>query len=269
MIPRSLLRQTQAVFSSRATTAALRSAFPRFSFCQSQALRNQSHLLRSSVSISRIVAGRRWASTESKEGEATKEEEKKQEIKEETLEEKLRKEIEEKNKEIIALKDKYLRSVADFQNLQGRAERDIAASKQFGIQKFAADLLDSIDNLDRALNAVPADKLVPTEDGANKELIELHSGLKMTERVLFATLKKHGVERYDPMEPVEGSEGKAQKFDPALHEATFQTPMPGKEDGDVMYTQSKGFMLNGRVLRVSEDSESPRIPRSNANGKDI
>jgi hypothetical protein len=35
-----------------------------------------------------------------------------------------------------------------------------------------------------------------------------------------------------------------------LHEAVFQTPMPDKEDGTVFHTQSKGFMLNGRVLRV-------------------
>ncbi|KAI5301151.1 GrpE protein 1, mitochondrial, partial [Ascosphaera pollenicola] len=232
MIQRSLLRQTQAAISSRAATAAIRSAAPRFSPVQLQALKGQSPLLRP-VSVSQSFAGRRWASTESKDKEGKKEEAKKEEEKkEESKEEKLQKEIEEKNKEIIALKDKYLRSVADFQNLQTRAERDINASKQFGIRKFAADLLDSIDNLDRALNAVPADKLTPAEDGFNKELVELHSGLKMTERILFAALKKHGVERYDPMEPAEGQEGKAQKFDPGFHEATFQTPVPGKEDGD-------------------------------------
>ncbi|KAI5307836.1 Mitochondrial matrix cochaperone [Ascosphaera atra] len=130
-----------------------------------------------------------------------------------------------------------------------RAQRDIENAKQFGIQKFAGDLLDSIDNLDRALEAVPKDKLKPTEDGRHKELIELHSGLKMTERVLFATLKKHGLERYDPSEEVEG---KPQRFDANLHEATFQAPAPGKQDGDVMYTQSKGFLLNGRVLRAAK-----------------
>lgn len=58
------------------------------------------------------------------------------------------------------------------------------------------------------------------------------------------TLKKHGLERFDPSE-------KGEKFDPNLHEATFQTKVEDKEDGTVFHTQQKGFVLNGRVIRVS------------------
>ena len=58
------------------------------------------------------------------------------------------------------------------------------------------------------------------------------------------TLKKHGLERFDPAE-VEG-----EKFNPNLHEATFRTPVEGKEDGTIVMTQQKGFSLNGRVIRV-------------------
>ena len=58
------------------------------------------------------------------------------------------------------------------------------------------------------------------------------------------TLKKHGLERFDPSEAGE-------KFDPNLHEATFMTKMEDKEDGSVFMTQQKGFLLNGRVIRVS------------------
>lgn len=61
----------------------------------------------------------------------------------------------------------------------------------------------------------------------------------------MGTLKKHGLERFDP------SEGEGQPFNPNLHEATFQTKVEGKEDGQVFMTQQKGFTLNGRVLRVS------------------
>ena len=57
------------------------------------------------------------------------------------------------------------------------------------------------------------------------------------------TLKKHGLERFDPSD-------KGEKFDPNLHEATFQTKVDGKEDGTVFMTQQKGFLLNGRVVRV-------------------
>lgn len=121
-------------------------------------------------------------------------------------------------------------------------------ARTFAIQKFAVDLLESVDNFDRALSVVPADKLTPEQAEANKELQELHQGLKMTEHILMGTLKKHGLERFDPME---GAEGKAGKFDPKLHEATFMAKAEGKENGDIMFVQSKGYSLNGRVLRVS------------------
>ena len=74
----------------------------------------------------------------------------------------------------------------------------------------------------------------------------------MTETILMQTLKKHGLERFDPSEASE-------KFDPNKHEATFQAPMPGKEDGTAFHTQSKGFMLNGRVIRVSVQAGVRRI----------
>lgn len=72
----------------------------------------------------------------------------------------------------------------------------------------------------------------------------MFEGLQLTESALLAILKRHGIERFDPA--VEG-----EKFDPNKHEATFQAPQPGKEDGSVFHTQRKGFLYNGRVLRVS------------------
>lgn len=122
-------------------------------------------------------------------------------------------------------------------------------ARNFAIQKFAVDLLESIDNFDRALLAVPEDKLNGAAAEENKDLQELVTGLKMTQHILMNSLQKHGVERFDPSDRTE--DGKAQKFDPNLHEATFMAKSEGLEDGDVMYTQSKGFTLNGRVLRVS------------------
>ncbi|KAF2141324.1 uncharacterized protein K452DRAFT_288022 [Aplosporella prunicola CBS 121167] len=67
----------------------------------------------------------------------------------------------------------------------------------------------------------------------------------MTDKILMATLKKHGLERFDPSPELE-------RFDPNVHEAVFQTPMPDKEDGVCFFTQQKGFLLNGRVLRAAK-----------------
>lgn len=74
--------------------------------------------------------------------------------------------------------------------------------------------------------------------------MDLYNGLKMTDEILMKTLGKHGMERVDPS--VE-----AEVFNPNIHEATFQAPQPDKKDGTVFYTQQKGFLYNGRVLRVS------------------
>ena len=160
----------------------------------------------------------------------------------------LKDEIEKKNKEIIDLKDKYLRSVADYRNLQDRMKREQDSARQFGIQRFATDLLDSIDNLDRALSAVPQESITPSDSSieANKDLVSLHGGLKMTEGILLSTLQKHGLERFDPLE------GEGRKFDPNQDEATFFAKQEGKQDGDVFFTQSKGFKLNGRVIRAAK-----------------
>ncbi|KAF9883579.1 Mitochondrial matrix cochaperone [Aspergillus nanangensis] len=159
------------------------------------------------------------------------------------------KELDAKKKEVIDLKDKYLRSVADFRNLQERTKREMDNARNFAIQRFAVDLLESIDNFDRALQAVPAEKL-NSQAAENKDLVELASGLTMTQNILMNSLKKHGLERFDPSEPTE--EGKTQKFDPNRHEATFMAKAEGKDNGDIMYTQSKGFLLNGRVLRAAK-----------------
>jgi molecular chaperone GrpE len=93
---------------------------------------------------------------------------------------------------------------------------------------------------------VPAERLSALDKSEiNQDLTNLYDGLKMTESVLMQTLKKHGLERFDPS--VEG-----EKFNPNEHEATFMTPIEGKEDGTVFHTQLKGFRLNNRVIRAAK-----------------
>lgn len=134
----------------------------------------------------------------------------------------------------------YLRSVADFRNLQDRTQRDMKAARDFAIQNFAKDLVESVDNLDRALSMVPAEKL---KAEGNQELVNLYEGLRMTEKILLQTLKKHGLERFDPIN---------EPFNPNEHEATFMTAMEGKENNTVCHTQQTGFKLNGRILRPAK-----------------
>ena len=154
----------------------------------------------------------------------------------------LKKSLEAKDAEAREWKDKCLRTVADFRNLQDRTQREVKTARDFAIQKFAKDLIDSVDNLDRALTTVPAEKLADTSE-QGRDLINLHEGIKMTETILMQTLQMHGLERLSP----EGD-----KFNPNEHEATFMAPQPGKEDNTVFHVQQKGFKLNGRVLRAAK-----------------
>ncbi|TDZ23391.1 GrpE protein-like protein [Colletotrichum orbiculare MAFF 240422] len=186
-------------------------------------------------------AARRWYS-EAKETEAPKETEKAEGEKADDAESALKKQLEAKEKEVADWKDKCLRTIADFRNLQDRTARDVKQAKDFALQKFAKDLIESIDNLDRALTNVPQEKLaVADKTGDLLELSNLYDGLKMTENILMTTLKKHGIERVSP---------EGEKYNPNEHDATFMAPQPGKDNNTIFHVQEKGFKLNGRVLRA-------------------
>lgn len=91
---------------------------------------------------------------------------------------------------------------------------------------------------------VPQEKLqVEEKSGDLKDLANLYEGLKMTDDILMSTLKKHGIERFDP---------EGEKFNPNEHDATFMAPQPDKEDNTVFHVQQKGFKLNGRVMRAAK-----------------
>ncbi|KAL7902593.1 GrpE domain-containing protein [Trichoderma sp. SZMC 28014] len=156
----------------------------------------------------------------------------------------LKKDLEAKDAEARDWKDKCLRTVADFRNLQDRTAREVKSARDFAIQKFAKDLVDSVDNLDRALSTVSVEKLKAENKNEDlQELANFYEGLKMTENILIQTLAKHGLERLEP---------DGVKFNPNEHEATFMAPQPGKEDNTVFFVQQKGFKLNGRVLRAAK-----------------
>lgn len=118
------------------------------------------------------------------------------------------------------------------------------SARDFAIQSFAKDLVESVDNLDLALTTVPKERLDAEEKTEHlQDLVNLYEGLKMTETILMSTLKKHGLERFHPL---------GEKFNPNEHDATFMAPQEGKEDNSVFHVQQKGFKLNGRVLRAAK-----------------
>ncbi|KAK4705584.1 molecular chaperone GrpE, partial [Phenoliferia sp. Uapishka_3] len=157
--------------------------------------------------------------------------------------------LEQKNKMIAELKDARLRSLADFENLQKISAREKINAKDFALTSFARDLISSIDILSLALKSIPEHKLVHNHADAvagstiNEDLVSLHQGVRMTKAEIEKVLKRHGVTPFDPV---------GEQFDPNLHEALYQAPVPGKEPGSVLETQEIGYMIKDRLLRPAK-----------------
>lgn len=152
--------------------------------------------------------------------------------------EELKAKLAKKEKEYVELKDAYVRSKADFINLQETTKREIQKARDFALQKFAKDLIESIDNFGHALGAVKEDSIK-----TNDEIKLLYDGVKLTRDVFEKTLHRHGLAKIDPID---------EEFDPNRHEATFQAPHEEKKPGTVFYVQQPGYELNGRVLRPAK-----------------
>ena len=131
------------------------------------------------------------------------------------------------------LKDKFMRALADAENSRKRSERDRREAEQYGGSKLARDLLPVFDNMKRAVQAVPEEARE-----TSKAMIE---GVELTMRELVNVFKKHGIE---PISPEVGD-----KFDPQLHEAMFEAPVPGTKAGDIIQVEADGFILHDRLLR--------------------
>ncbi|KAI9502173.1 GrpE, mitochondrial [Coemansia spiralis] len=155
--------------------------------------------------------------------------------------EKLKKNLAEKDAKIKELKDAYLRSLAEAENIRSRSKVEIENTKSFAIQKFAKDLLDTVDILELALKHVPKDHLA--DKVVNKSLVDLFEGVDLTKSNLLRTLERHGVESFDPLD---------KPYDPNTAQALYQAPMPGKTPGSVFAVEKRGYILKGRVLRPAQ-----------------
>lgn len=134
-------------------------------------------------------------------------------------------------------KDRYVRSVAELDNVRRRTRRDAAMAEARGIAKLAKELLPALDNLDRALAHVDAD---PAAAG-DGQLVE---GLRIVHREIHAALSQAGIEAYDPT---------GEPFDPHAHEALTQQPAPeGTPEGTILAVYQAGYRRGDDVLRAAK-----------------
>lgn len=134
------------------------------------------------------------------------------------------------------LRDRMLRALADAENSRKRAERDRREAEQYGGSKLARDLLPVYDNLRRALDAAG--------EGQRAAASGVIEGVELTLRELLSVFAKHG------MTPVSPEVGDA--FDPQLHQAMFEAPVPGTKAGEIIQVMAEGFMLHDRLLRPAQ-----------------
>jgi molecular chaperone GrpE len=153
------------------------------------------------------------------------------------------------------LKDKFLRLMADMENLRRRTEREVADARTYAVANFARDMLNVADNVRRAIESVP-DEARRTAEGAFKGLID---GIDLTERDLLKTLERHGVKKLEP---------EGQKFDPNVHQAMFEVPNPDVPNGTVVQVVQTGYVIGDRVLRPALVGVAKGGPKAAQNGAD-
>tara|TARA_B100000900_G_scaffold203239_1_gene172313 strand:- start:418 stop:1062 length:645 start_codon:yes stop_codon:yes gene_type:complete len=143
--------------------------------------------------------------------------------------------VEKQNIEIQDLKDQLLRSLAEGENLRKRTTKEIADAKRYSHISFVRDLVSSVDNLQRALNAVPEDRSKLSEPVKN-----LIIGLEIVEKEIINTFDKHNLKEISPLN---------EKFDYNLHQAMFEVPTTEKDPGYVVEVSQKGYLLHDRLVR--------------------
>ena len=154
-----------------------------------------------------------------------------EEIEQELLEEEQPSETEQLQQQVADANDNVLRIQAEMQNMRRRAERDVENAHKFALDKFSADLLPVVDNLERALSAIDV------EDDSQKAIAE---GIELTLKSFLDVLVRFKIEAVDPA---------GQPFDANLHQAVSMVPNPDMEPNTVMDVFQKGYTLNGRLIR--------------------
>ncbi|VDB82973.1 unnamed protein product [Peniophora sp. CBMAI 1063] len=166
-------------------------------------------------------------------------------------------ELKAKAAEVVDITSRLRYLQADFLNLQRNAAREKEQTRDFAITRFASDLLETVDVLALALKSVPAELVNPPEANASSSpstsanadktptdhLRDLYNGVELTHRQLLQTLFKYHVKPFDPT---------GDKFDPNMHEALYQAPVPGTEAGTVLDCQKIGFTIKDRLLRAAQ-----------------
>jgi molecular chaperone GrpE len=137
--------------------------------------------------------------------------------------------IQELEKKLAEYKDNYLRTHADMQNQQKRAQDDVKKSRDYAITNFAKDIIVVKDYLEMALK----------DQSGNIDAIKI--GVDLTLKQLIQIFENQKIKEILP--------NKGDKLDPNLHQAINTVEVEGQDSNTVVDIMQKGYLLNDRVLR--------------------
>ena len=140
--------------------------------------------------------------------------------------------VEKAEKEIEELKDALLRTHAEMENIRKRTIKEKEDSLKFANAKFAKELLEVMDNFDRALN---------NDADAEENAKNFYDGIKLTHKTLLAAFTKNGITKIDTK--------KADVFDPGMHQVMCEVSSEDIGEGKIVDIYQSGYMINGRLLR--------------------
>jgi molecular chaperone GrpE len=136
------------------------------------------------------------------------------------------------------IRDRYLRAIADLDNVRKRTRREVKDAQHRAAASVLLDILNVADNFERALGAAKEAKSVPSEVKA------VYDGITLIYRQLMDTLARRGVK------PIQAF---GQRFDPGCHEAVAQVPAgPEQEEGVVALEVQRGYTYGDLVLRPTK-----------------
>lgn len=143
----------------------------------------------------------------------------------------LKEQIQKLEAEKAEMKDQFLRKAADFDNFRKRLIRDKEDAVSFANTSLLTDLIDVLDDFERAEEAAKK----------SKDFDTLANGVDLIEKRLMGLLeKKWGLTKYVPVN---------EPFDPEKHEALMMTESPDVKEATVAEVFQNGYILHGRVIR--------------------
>lgn len=149
---------------------------------------------------------------------------------------------------LAELNESYLRSQAELQNVLKRHSRELSDRARYAAEGLARDLLEVIDNLDRALQHAGqgghggdgGDGGDGGEGAARAELASITEGVGLVRQGLLAALERHGISRL---------EAHGQPFDPGEHDAVAMIESAAHEPNTVVDEHRPGYRIHDRLLR--------------------